>query len=229
MFLILAVTGYHLYQQPPEVLLNNIKSNFNLYTTAIGTHVLKGDVRSTDFRINLSESYDFTKDPSRLIDSDANEALVAEYIFVMTNELREEKGIRILGRHKDLDKVAQYYADDMNTREKGEDISHTDDLGRSPKERAEFLGVKTRVVKGELIYTGIGENLAWFGPGFADNSCERVSGRFKASSKDIAHCVLQGWIESRGHYENLISENYDQIGIGVAFGESGEYFVQNFR
>jgi len=61
-------------------------------------------------------------------------------------------------------------------------------------------------------YTAAGENLAW--------------------NSNFLGSPVEGWRTSEGHYKNMISTSYNQIGIGVApgiyNGNQGFYYVQVF-
>lgn len=58
------------------------------------------------------------------------------------------------------------------------------------------------------VYTAAGENIA--------------KGYSSAAS------VSKGWYNSKGHYENMISDNFGRIGIGFANANSTNYWVQLF-
>jgi uncharacterized protein YkwD len=60
-----------------------------------------------------------------------------------------------------------------------------------------------------IWYSAAGENIA--------------KGRLSASA------VVQGWMNSPGHRANILSNNYTQIGIGLATDSTGtNYWTQMF-
>ena len=45
----------------------------------------------------------------------------------------------------------------------------------------------------------------------------------------LAQKAVNGWMNSKGHRENILKASYDRTGIGVAVAEDGKvYFTQNF-
>jgi uncharacterized protein YkwD len=79
-------------------------------------------------------------------------------------------------------------------------FEHEDLSGRSPADRVKAVGYKEKLV---------GENIA-YGPDSADE-------------------VVQGWLDSPGHCENIMDARFAEMGIAFAAGESsrhGLYWVQ---
>jgi uncharacterized protein YkwD len=74
-------------------------------------------------------------------------------------------------------------------------LSHTDSKGR---------GLSVRVDAGGYHWSTIGENVAYGYPSPQE--------------------VVQGWIKSPGHYQNLVSNQFTEIGIGVAADAKGRIF-----
>lgn len=64
-------------------------------------------------------------------------------------------------------------------------FSHVDPDGLTPFDRLARAGVE---------YRSAGENIAWY---------------------PSAESAVQGWIESPGHYENMIRTSFGKVGIGV--------------
>ncbi len=81
-------------------------------------------------------------------------------------------------------------------------FSHTNPDGLSPFDRLTAAGIE---------YRAAGENIAWY---------------------PTAATAVRGWINSTGHYENLVRSSFGRIGIGVYKenpDESGNfYYVQVF-
>ena len=44
----------------------------------------------------------------------------------------------------------------------------------------------------------------------------------------MARYIFQGWLDSQGHYENIINPSYTQMGVGVAYDEGILYLTQFF-
>lgn len=70
-------------------------------------------------------------------------------------------------------------------------------------------GADERVKAAGYAYSRLGENIAWNQP----------------TPKD----AVAGWMESKGHKENLLNDQFTQIGVAVAKNDKGErYWVQVF-
>jgi uncharacterized protein YkwD len=67
--------------------------------------------------------------------------------------------------------------------------------GKGPLERAKDAGYKGAV----------GENVA-------------------AASFDTPADVVQGWMESKGHRENILRKEFVEIGVGMARSDKGDYY-----
>ena len=135
-------------------------------------------------------------------------------IHADTNAARAEHGLPSLHRDPRLDAIAQAHADDMITRGY---YSHDTPDGIDPSGRAAQAGYDCRKDLGGGRYTvGIAENIgAW-------------SGRYSAGA--IASDAVPNWMSSPGHRENVLGQNYDRLGVGVAASGAGGtvYAVQNF-
>lgn len=170
---------------------------------------------------------DYIKAPERTTlgyewyDENFNSTVVEDYIFNFTNDLRAEKNLPKLGRNKELDKLAKYHSENMVIYRF---FSHTDNEGLDPTQRAEKFKIKAWVDKGNYL-SGISENIGVTPWNSNVEGCGDTTHNY-----ELALCRVQGWKESKGHYENILG-HYDEIGIGASYDKSsGEvYFTQNFR
>jgi len=79
-------------------------------------------------------------------------------------------------------------------------LSHTDSRGRS---------LTQRIDAGGYSWSTIGENVAY--------------------GYESPEAVVKGWIKSPGHYQNLVSPQFTEVGIGVAADNKGRiYWAQVF-
>lgn len=74
-------------------------------------------------------------------------------------------------------------------------LSHTDSKGR---------GLSARVDAGGYAWSTIGENVAY--------------------GYETPQAVVQGWIKSPGHYQNLICKDFTEVGIGITTDAKGRVF-----
>ncbi len=134
-------------------------------------------------------------------------------IISLVNEHRIEAGLSELKIHDELSELANLHSKNMG---KNNFISHRNRLGKSPSERInERLGDRYF-----LVHTS--ENLAhryFFGD--PPLSSERKKHR-------IARSIVRGWMNSKGHYENLMNENSSHMGIGLHLNGNRLYVTQKF-
>lgn len=57
----------------------------------------------------------------------------------------------------------------------------------------------------------------------------RSAGENIAAGQRTPEEVMNGWMNSSGHRANILSESYTELGVGVAIGSRGIYWVQLFR
>jgi uncharacterized protein YkwD len=152
--------------------------------------------------------------------SDFTEKLEHE-IYRFTNQERVTHGLHELDYDKGLERVARNHSKDMaiNTF-----FAHQNLDGESPTDRAKRMDIQTKKTIGDTIYTGIGENIYKIPTG------QLTDGRYVDHTvEDIAENIMTGWMNSKGHRENILSEKYNKIGVGVAYDGKYYYATQNFR
>lgn len=133
----------------------------------------------------------------------ALEKLRAEVILAVNKE-RQVAGMRPLRLNLKLQASAQAYAEDMKNRNF---FSHESPEGEIPQERIQRGGygnVNAENCDCRSFTAAFGENLA----------------RGQQTVED----VMQDWMESPTHRANILTERYNEIGIGI----EGTYWVQHF-
>ena len=124
---------------------------------------------------------------------------IARLIVIETNKIRNELGLDALVETEIGNALAQYHSSNMS---EYDFFSHTDNLGESVWERARRFG---------LVYSTLGENIARRGPYPSNPTAELV-----------AKGIVKIWVDSPGHYQNMVSNSYNKIGVGVVFNEKNE-------
>ena len=120
--------------------------------------------------------------------------------FDLVNDVRVNLGLDALITDASLLEVARAHSQDMVDRDF---FDHVNPDGESPFDRMGNAGI---------TYTTAGENIAW-NQGFANP----------------ATTAVDGWIDSPGHYTNMINDRYTHTGMGVAGNDNvGYYFTQLF-
>ncbi|WP_169308915.1 CAP domain-containing protein [Paracoccus gahaiensis] len=134
-----------------------------------------------------------------------NLAELREAALERTNASREEADLGALTRSDVLDDAAQGHAADMLERNF---YDHVSPEGETPFDRFLAAGGNSWAVSGENIATCTGCA--------APPDVDRV---------DAFH---DGWMQSPGHRENILSDGFDSFGFGIAGAGSTVYAVQTF-
>lgn len=129
-------------------------------------------------------------------------AAIRERIFQLTNELRAEYDAGAVIQNATLKEGAN-----VRAVESAESFSHTRPNG------SEF---QTVLSENGLAYDYVlvGENLAM--------------ATHHLSDEEMASFLFDGWVDSQGHFENMIEPQYLEIGIGVYYDGEFLYLVQIF-
>lgn len=139
------------------------------------------------------------------------------------DSLRKSKTFNALINDSILYMAAKEHADYMR---KEAEISHyhkSDPNKKTPQKRAEFYGAKNYFV---------GENVALiyiYTPSYYAH--ERKSETHIVTSYDqAAHDFVVNWVNSRGHYANMLTESYEITAVAISFdpSEKALYAVQMF-
>ncbi len=148
-------------------------------------------------------------------------------VHELTNQYRIQNGLDSLLFDEELSKVARSHSKDMAKRDY---FSHQTPEGADPTDRADAQGYECQKIIGILIYSGIGENIlqnnlydtVWYTAGLPTS--------YEWNTQDeIAQSTVDGWINSTGHRENLLTATFDREGIGVEISADDKvYITQNF-
>lgn len=149
-------------------------------------------------KLEKKETAEQDTSPAYAIDAQA----VENRIFERLNNLRKEKNVPLLKKNEVLKQAA-----DERARETEESFSHTRPDG------TETFTVLTEP-EHEYDYRLAGENLAM--------------GTYIGSEEKMADLLFDGWVDSKGHYENMIQPDFQEVGIGVHYDGKNLYATQLF-
>lgn len=124
---------------------------------------------------------------------------VEKQVFDAINSIRQANGLYALTTQAGLGGVARAHSDDMLARDY---LSHVNPEGKNPGDRIAAAGIAV---------TAWGENIA-MAQGLADP----------------VEDIVQGWMDSPGHRENILRPGWTHTGVGVAQSGSTFYFTQVF-
>jgi uncharacterized protein YkwD len=150
---------------------------------------------------------------------------VAQRIHKLVNAERTKHGLPALVWDAALAGIAANHSRDMARRNY---LGHDSPEGHDLIYRYKQAGYKCEVRVGRVIHTGA-ENVAL---GRLYNSVTR---RYGIASYDwnspetIARKTVEGWMQSTGHRENILTAHWRREGIGVEIGSDNRVLVtQNF-
>ena len=151
------------------------------------------------FSSPLKPSFVYAKEDYYTEDENLEE--LRENIYLMINAIRMNNGVSKLERDEKLELAAQRHAEDMIERNY---LSHYSPEGVSVFERLKEVGYNYYVA-GENIFEA--ERLQYLDP------------------MNMSKVVVNGWMESKKHRENLLHPAYEEIGVGVAYDEERKRLV----
>lgn len=148
-------------------------------------------------------------------------------VHELTNQERQNHGLSQLAFDSEITQIARGHSLDMSERNY---FAHETPEGFTPTDRAEQLGYSCQKMVGLLIYTGIAENIF---QGHLFDSYYTVNGVITSfdwiSEEEIAKITVDGWMNSPGHRENILTEIFDREGIGIEITYDHKVYVtQNF-
>ena len=123
-------------------------------------------------------------------------------IFDLLNQLRKEKNVQQVTKNKQLKKAA-----DIRAKESAETFSHTRPNGKDAFTVFDEKGL-------DYPYQMAGENLAM--------------GTYYMKEEEMAEFLFNGWVDSPGHYKNMVQKDFSEVGIGVYYDGNNLYATQLF-
>lgn len=138
--------------------------------------------------------------------SDGGEAFSGR-VLELVNQERVRFGLGLLGIDRRAEAVAMGKSREMYERNYFDHVSpYSGDL---PQQFERFGGI----ILGQG-YSSIGENIAWM----RGYTLEEIS----------AELLMEKWMASPGHRENILNAAYTHMGTAVCFGEKGAFAAQEF-
>jgi len=149
-------------------------------------------------------------------------------IFYLTNEVRKKKKLNILQYEKRLEESASIHCNSMIEYSFFDHINPKSKELRSPNDRAKFAGIANPYLAENIIETFVLQYSAGK-PVFTGEK-----GIFRYHQEDdaikphtylsLGEALLEGWMNSSQHKENILSQQAVQLGCGTAF-----YLNENFN
>ena len=206
-------------------LINSINESFDRANTSVkkaaeeNSKKLDNVIKYAQKKINPSQ----VDDDKPQFDSQKIEYLVHD----LTNQERKNHGLSQLVFDSEITQIARGHSQDMASREY---FAHETPEGFTPSDRAEQAGYFCQKIVGLQIYSGIAENIF---QGYLFNSYYTLNGEITSydwsSEEEIAKTTVEGWMNSPGHRDNILTDIFDREGIGVEIMQDNKVYVtQNF-
>ncbi|MHC3439583.1 CAP domain-containing protein [Natrialbaceae archaeon A-gly3] len=158
-------------------------------------------------------------------DGALDRALVERYVHEAVNEERTDRGLEALAFDDELREIARAHSEDMA--ERGY-FAHDDPEGNSFADRYEEHGYECRAYTDDGYYYTGGENIAYT---YFDQPVRTSSGEIveHTTERELANGIVDQWMNSDGHRENILAEYWNNEGIGIAVTDDNRvYATQNF-
>ena len=150
-------------------------------------------------------------------DEKLDEKRVEELIHKEINERRVRHQRGELRWEGTLAKIAQYHSDDMVKRSY---YAHEGPNGETMSDRYDRHAKDCRTYAENIMYTWYQEELNTQGD------------TYYSTNEELARGIVNGWMNSSGHRENILNAQFSEEGIGVTSVETDEgakvYATQNF-
>lgn len=153
--------------------------------------------------------------------SGIDRAKVELYVHEEINEERTSRGLSKLNWDDGLQEIARYHSKLMAT---DGFFSHTSPQGQTMADRYDMFGYSCRVqTSGNRYLTGA-ENIA------QTYHHKNVMGQGRlTTNREVAEALVEQWMDSKGHRENILTADWNNEGIGVYITSENEvYATQNF-
>ncbi len=151
---------------------------------------------------------------------------IEKRVHQITNEKRVLYGLEPLEYNLKISNIARSHSLDMANQYY---FSHIDPDGHNPNDRAELAGFICTKTVGDLVYSGLAENI------FQNNLYDKTwfIGDVPAlhewnTMEEIAQSTVDGWMDSEDNRKNILTEKFDREGIGVVISDDDKvYITQN--
>ena len=181
----------------------------------------------------LAENSQSRQSENARVRGNLNENLLARLVAEETNRFRVSQGRGPLEVSPDLTNAAQSHANAMAGEGFFAHQNPNDPGQRTLTDRIRNVGLEPRAIAENIAYTyslDFGAMRDWVKNGHQRGSAPAV---LEYTYRALAKSVVQQWINSRGHRQNMLGRPYSQIGLGVATskderGREKVYCVQTF-
>lgn len=158
-----------------------------------------------------------------------NHTNIEYYIWNYTNQNRLDNGLSELARVSEIDDISRAHSKDMFERRY---FAHYSPDGHGPSDRSDFAGYSCIKNQGSFFTEGLAENIARHTTYHSYSryvTDEPISYDWHDNGESLALEIVDGWMDSQRHRENILNSQYDRLGVGVYIAPNDfAYITQNF-
>jgi uncharacterized protein YkwD len=177
------------------------------------------------YNSNSNDDFYNNKNQQENLKPEINIASLESEIHNLINRERQNHGLSSLQFDSKLSDIARTHSQDMAINNY---FSHDNLVGQGPTERAAAIGYPTTKDFGSYYVVGIGENIhkGWL---YSQVTYGWTISYDWYTQSEIAYNAVNGWMNSSGHRQNILTSTYDKEGIGVAISDDyAVYVTQDF-
>ncbi len=147
------------------------------------------------------------------------------------NRERHNAGLKDLKNDAQLAVIARNHSQDMA---RHQFFNHINLQGEDPTDRSKRQnGPVSKQIDADTLVIGIAENIYWTHLydqviTTTENGKNIHQDFHWLSLTQIADTIVQGWMKSPGHRENMLSPRYDRQGIGIAISGNDVLVTDDF-
>lgn len=138
------------------------------------------------------------------------------------NQQRKNNGLSALSYDSSLVAIARKHSADMA---RNNYFSHDNLQGLDPSARGVQAGYSCYKNYGSYYTTGIAENIMQNNLYDSITYYNGIPRYAWNSQEDIAQSTVDGWMDSPGHRQNILTSTYDREGIGVAIASDDKVYI----
>jgi uncharacterized protein YkwD len=139
-----------------------------------------------------------------------NQTEVERYVWQFTNQKRLENGLNRLEYAPRIVDSARNHAHNMA---KNGYVGHTQPNGQTMEQR----------YSGECRYPGENAFGAWYEKNF--EAWRTGEMKYVTTEQELARYLVNGWMRSEGHRENILNPRWKELGVGVYKRDDGKVFA----
>jgi len=140
----------------------------------------------------------------------------------VVNFERQKNSLGVLSQNSELAEIARAHSKDMAL---NDFFEHENFAGQTAADQGNEVGYKCLKDFGNFYTQGISENI-FQGYLYSSFNAQR---RNYMGLEELAFKVVDDWMNSPGHRENILTDTYDTEGIGVVIGaDESVWITQNF-